>query len=242
MRKVAGEVPGAAVSGRYQAKRWRGSSHEIARRIAETLPEGSKILDVGSATGMLGSALPPTRFRIVGIEPDPASARAAAEHYERVFVGTLEEAPDDVIRAFDLVVCCDVLEHMADPEGQLQRLVQAQGRSTKFLVSVPNVAHLWLRINLLVGRFDYTDRGILDRTHLRFFTRKGLLAMIAGAGLSPLWVRPTPVPLELVHTYFLESAIGRLLSSLQQGAVAALPRLLGYQFICLARPKGPRDE
>ena len=230
------------VGGPYLEKRSRGSSHEIARLTAEALPEGSSILDVGTATGTLGRILSPDRYRVVGIEPDPASAHVAAEHYERVFVGTLDEAPDEVIGSFDLVVCCDVLEHLVNPDAQLRRLVRAQRPLTKFILSVPNIAHLWVRLNLLVGRFDYADRGILDRTHLRFFTQKGFLAMIDNAGLSPLWVRATPVPLDLVHPFFLNSRTGRLLSSFQQVAVSSLPRLLGYQFVCFAQPAGQQDE
>ncbi len=226
----------------YHAKRWRGSSHEITRRYAETLADGSRILDIGTASGILGEALPPTRYRLFGIEPDPKSAHAAAEYYDRIFIGNLDEAPDEFIRDFDLLVCCDVLEHMADPEAQLMRLVNNQGPQAKFIVSVPNVAHLWVRLNLLVGRFQYSDRGILDRTHLRFFTRRAFLAMIESAGLSPLWVRATPVPLELLHPFFLDSALGRMISSIQQGSVAVLPRVLGYQFVCLAQPTGRSHE
>lgn len=224
----------------YHAKAWRGSSHEVTRRYVETLPAGSRILDVGAATGLLGRTLPRSRYHVSGIEPHADWADAAADSYDEIFVGTLEEAPDEYIRAFDLVVCCDVLEHMADPEAQLTRLVRAQSPQTRFIVSVPNIAHLWVRLNLLVGRFDYSDRGILDRGHLRFFTRRGFIRMLESAGLTILWIRPTPVPLELVHPFFLRSVIGRMLYNVQQGAIVVMPRILGYQFVCLAQPAGDR--
>jgi predicted TPR repeat methyltransferase len=219
----------------YNAKPSRGSSHEITRQYAETLAAGSRILDIGTAAGFLGKTLPPSRYHVSGIEPDVGWADAATGFYDQIFVGTLEEASDEYIRAFDLVVCCDVLEHMADPEEQLTRLVNLQNPKTRFIVSVPNIAHLWVRLNLLFGCFDYSDRGILDRTHLRFFTRKGLLEMLENAGLTTLWIRPAPIPLELVHPFFVRSRLGRMLYSVQQGAVTAFPWVLGYQFVCLAQ-------
>jgi predicted TPR repeat methyltransferase len=219
----------------YLTKSWKGSSHEITRRYATTLSPGSRILDIGMATGLLGRALLPSRYQLFGIEPDAGRADEAVEFYDEVFVGTLNEAPDEFIRAFDLVVCCDVLEHMARPEAQLIRLVKAQEQHTRFIFSVPNVAHLWIRLNLLLGRFDYTDRGILDRTHLRFFTRNSMVRMLENSGLETLWVRSTPVPLELLHPAFLGSRFGRLFYSLHQWSATALPRLLGYQFVSLAR-------
>jgi len=222
----------------YQAKPWKYSSHEIARQHADTLANDSRILDIGAAEGLLGKALPPGRYHVCGIEPNADWAEAAFGSYDQIFVGTLEEATDQHIRGFDLVVCCDVLEHMTDPDLQLRRVVTAQGPHAQFIVSVPNIAHLWVRLNLLIGRFNYSDRGILDRTHLRFFTRRGLVSMLENAGLEIRWIRPTPVPLELVHPFFLRSWIGRALYGIQQAAVTALPRLLGFQFVCLAQRVG----
>lgn len=219
----------------YLAKSWRGSSHEITRRFATTLAPGSRILDIGAATGLLGRGLPPSRYQLFGIEPNFGWADEAAKFYDEVFIGTLDEAPDEFIRRFDFVVCCDVLEHMVRPEDQLTRLVKAQEEHTRFIFSVPNIAHLWVRLNLLLGRFEYTDRGILDRTHLRFFTRSSLVRMLGNSGLETLWIRPTPVPLELLHPAFLGSTFGRRIYSLHQWSTTALPRLLGYQFVSLAR-------
>jgi SAM-dependent methyltransferase len=225
--------------GPYRPKPWKGSSHDLALRCVGSLEPGSRVLDVGTAGGVLGRALS-GRYHLVGIEPAPVSVDGAAPFYERIFVGTLDQAPDELIARFDLVVCCDVLEHMADPEVQLARLVAAQDPPARFLVSVPNIAHLWVRLNLLVGRFDYSERGILDRTHLRFFTRRSLVEMLERVGLSPIWIRPTPVPLELLHPLFQSTGPGRMICALQRASVAVLPRLLGYQHVCLAERRGAR--
>jgi hypothetical protein len=91
-----------------------------------------------------------------------------------------------------------------------------------------------VRLNLLLGRFDYADRGILDRTHLRFFTRKTLVAMLENAGLEILSIRSTPIPLELVSDFFVTPP-GRLIHALLAKCTSLLPSLLGYQFVVDAR-------
>ena len=103
------------------------------------------------------------------------------------------------------------------------------------IVSVPNVAHLWVRLSLLAGRFDYADRGILDRTHLRFFTRGSLLALLTGAGLVVDTLRVTPVPLPLVvprrlHGRWLDIAHG-----LSAWTARCWPSGLAYQFVAACR-------
>ncbi|MBV5337477.1 MAG: hypothetical protein J0653_05890, partial [Deltaproteobacteria bacterium] len=94
--------------------------------------------------------------------------------------------------------------------------------------------NLWARLNLLFGNFDYTDRGILDRTHLRFFTRKTLMSMIKNTGLEIVSVQVTPIPLELVSSFFVTPP-GKIFHAAFAGLTSFLPTLLGYQFIVEAR-------
>jgi hypothetical protein len=97
------------------------------------------------------------------------------------------------------------------------------------------VAHLWVRLSLLAGRFDYAERGILDRTHLRFFTRRTLDALLAGAGLGVVRRAATPVPLYQVVPPRWHGGALAAVHALSAGAARALPRVLGYQFVVLAR-------
>jgi hypothetical protein len=107
------------------------------------------------------------------------------------------------------------------------------------MVSVPNVAHLWVRLNLLLGRWEYQDRGILDRTHLRFFTRRSFRRLLAEAGLAVESLTVTPVPLPLVVP---ERLHGRWLDRVH-GVSALLARCwpggLAYQFVGVCRPAAP---
>jgi hypothetical protein len=103
------------------------------------------------------------------------------------------------------------------------------------IVSVPNVAHLWMRLSLAAGRFDYAERGILDRTHLRFFTQRSLRALLAGAGLRVVRATATPVPLYQVVPERLHGQTLAAVHGVSAAVARALPRLLGYQFVVLAR-------
>ena len=88
-----------------------------------------------------------------------------------------------------------MLEHLSDPLAALVALDGTLAAGGRVIASVPNVAHLWVRLQLLAGRFEYADRGILDRTHLRFFTRRTFIALLAQAGLAVEELAVTPVPL-----------------------------------------------
>ncbi len=216
-----------------------GSSHVLIRdAILENIPEGRTILDVGVSDGVLARGLPPRAYRLYGIEPVRSWGRAAMRFYEDIFIGTLGQAPDKYLEGKDVVVCADVLEHVSQGREQLARLVRLQSPHTIFLVSVPNVAHLWIRLNLLFGRFEYRERGILDKTHVHFYTKKSFLELLSSSGLDVVWCRPTPVPLGLIHPWFRTSLLGRSVYRMVAMVTRFVPTLLGYQFVALARPRG----
>jgi hypothetical protein len=106
------------------------------------------------------------------------------------------------------------------------------------IVSVPNVAHLWIRLSLLAGRFDYGDRGILDRTHLRFFTRRTFVAFLREAGLAVDELRVTPAPLPLVVPARWHGAWLDRLHGVSARAARLWPGGLAYQFVAVCRPSG----
>ena len=216
---------------RYVVKDDPWSSHSIIKTWLSQCAAGTRVLDIGAATGMLGQQFTPTGLIVNGIEPHPAWAELARPYYGSLICGTLDQADDAFLRDHHVVVCADVLEHMAQPEQALQRLVELQPAGSHFLISVPNIANLWVRLNLLAGRFDYTDRGILDRTHLHFFTHRTFKAMLLSVGLVVVELRATPIPLNFVHPVFERTAGGRFFHKGLAGCTAALPTVLGYQFV-----------
>ena len=144
------------------------SSHSRIATMLEGLPRGARVLDVGAGSGTLARLCTGRGYIIRGIEPNVNWLGDAVNLYEEVFEGTLEQTTDTYFAGHEAVVCGDVLEHLINPEEQLKRVVNAQREDCFFILSVPNVANIWIRLNLLFGHFDYSDREIFDRTHLHF--------------------------------------------------------------------------
>lgn len=161
----------------------------LLRAVREHLPRGGSVLDLGCASGGLLAALADEAGRRVGVEIDPAAAATAAAHADAVHAGSLESVDLDGER-FDVVVLGDVVEHVADPLAVLRRAATWSTPGGRLIISLPNVAHWSVRLSLLAGRWDYTDRGILDDTHLRFFTWRTGAELVESAGLRILERRP----------------------------------------------------
>ena len=149
----------------------------------------------------------------------------------------LNTTSPDLGGTFDAIVYADVLEHLVDPLGVLLRLNRALAPGGAVVVSIPNVAHLWVRLSLLTGRFQYGHRGILDRAHLRFFTQRSLEALLREARLRVERWTVTPVPLHQVVPPAWQGAWLGAVHAASAAASRRLPRLLGYQFVALGRPE-----
>lgn len=222
----------------YSDKINRWSSHSRIAGIINALPVGVRILDVGAGTGTLARMCANRGYEIRGIEPHSDWLTAASNLYTEIYTGNLEQTPDIFLRDNDAVVCGDVLEHLVDPVTQLSRLVNLQPDSCLFLISVPNIANIWIRLNLLIGRFNYSDRGIMDRTHLHFFTKKTFMKFLQGANLQIIELHATPIPLDLVSPYFILNPIGQALYTILARFTTRWPTLLGYQWIAIAKKSG----
>lgn len=161
----------------------------IRREIEPLLPAGAGvILDVGSGAGAtlawLGERYPAARR--IALEGQAACRPALEAIAQEVHILDLNGPLPDFAPP-DLVLCLDVLEHLHDAQGVLASLAARAAPGATFIISLPNIAHLSVAAPLLLlGRFEYRDAGILDRTHLRFFTRASILELLAAAGLSPV--------------------------------------------------------
>jgi 2-polyprenyl-3-methyl-5-hydroxy-6-metoxy-1,4-benzoquinol methylase len=149
----------------------------------------SDVLDVGCATGENGRYLEERKgCRVTGVELDPAMAEEASRKISKVVVADLNErALRDVIAdaSFDVILLGDVIEHLVDPWSTLADAKGVLREGGRIVISVPNVCHYSTILSLIVlRRWPYRDRGIHDRSHLRFFTRKNLLEMYRSCGLE----------------------------------------------------------
>lgn len=159
--------------------------------IQHIKPGNNRILDVGCAEGMLGESLKQHGMasELVGIELFPDAAKVAERRLDRVICGDFETMERKELglepESFDYIICGDVLEHLRDPWSGLSWLVSLLKRDGRIIASVPNVRHWSVSIPLLIGgRWEYREQGILDCTHLRFFTRQSALKMLRNAGLD----------------------------------------------------------
>jgi 2-polyprenyl-3-methyl-5-hydroxy-6-metoxy-1,4-benzoquinol methylase len=153
-------------------------------------PPGSDVLDVGTADGHpVVAGLRARGCRVWGVEIDEEAAAAAAPMCESMVVGNVEQldlADTFGDQRFDVVLCLDVLEHLVEPLDTLRRLKDLLTPSGILVASIPNVTHAAVRLQLLGGAFTYTDTGLLDRTHVRFFDRTEVTALFDDAGLTVL--------------------------------------------------------
>lgn len=218
----------------YQLKDDPHSSHAIVlARLGEG--RGRRVLDAGAADGFLSERLTAQGWRVTAVERDPAQAARARGKCHEVVVADLADAAPRLAGSFDAIVYGDVLEHLSDPLDVLLALNPALADDGVVIASVPNVAHLWVRLQLMAGRFEYTDRGILDRTHLRFFTRRTFLALLAQAGLVVEDLLVTPVPLPLVVPEQLHGPWLRALHAASAAAARGWQGGLAYQFVAMCR-------
>jgi 2-polyprenyl-3-methyl-5-hydroxy-6-metoxy-1,4-benzoquinol methylase len=226
-----------ALPEKYVWKEIPASSHDVLRRRIRELPAGRRLLDLGAAGGHLGRAVRDHCSYLAGVEADPAVLPAARQGYD-------DWRSQDALSAglwaqpFDVVVCADLLEHLPKPERLLERISAWLAPEGTLLVSLPNVANLTVRAALLTGSFRYAERGILDRTHLRFFTRSTGKELLEQAGFRVAAAEPTAMPYELALPALARPPWRGAVRSFARRSARFFPTLFGYQFVYEAT-KGP---
>ena len=215
--------------------------------LAEQIHHQATVLDLGCGSGALGQYLSETRSCICdGLTWSEAEATHARPNYRTVVVDNLETC--DLTASFrnqryDYIVCADVLEHLSQPERIVDACKTLLAPNGKLLISVPNAAYSGLIAELLQGEFRYREEGLLDRTHLRFFTRRSLARFIQEQNwqLDHLEAITRELPESEFKTRFdsLPPAVARYL--------LGTPDALTYQFIGVATPRTdkqapPTDE
>lgn len=218
----------------YQDKtHMRYSSHRRALELVRELRPRT-LLDVGSGPGHIARACEELGVRVTG-----ADRRAPQPGAMSAFVPCdLEQGlPIDAFQ-FDAVLMLDVIEHLARPEAfliglrnQSQALRPGQP-ATRLILSTPNVAFAAVRMNLLLGRWNYAERGILDITHKRLFTQGSLLRLLSDCGYEVERVLPIGVPFEAVLPGLTGQVLGRLCARLSR----LWPALFAFQTMVICAP------
>lgn len=158
----------------------------INRAVFERIPAGTKrLLDIGCGGGLFGSAVKVAMpCEVVGVTHSEAEASEARLGLDHVVVADLNTADLAALGQFDCIVCSHVLEHLIDPGQLLCQLRTSLRPEGSLIVALPNVLHWKQRLQFLRGRFEYTDGGLMDRTHLRFYDWPGARRLLVEAGLA----------------------------------------------------------
>ncbi|MBV9745841.1 MAG: methyltransferase domain-containing protein, partial [Acidobacteriia bacterium] len=219
----------------YPIKRAKHSSHYYVQRLVGT---GHDVLDIGCGEGFFAAELAKNGNRTAGIDALSAPQVASAlEQYVRADLESgIEPALERLeVRRFDYILLLDVLEHLRRPERILCQAARALKDNGRIVVSVPNVANITVRLMLLFGRFNYKERGILDRTHLRFYTHRTARRLVEEAGYEIVEKKATVMPIELVLGLAPENPLMRACNATLAALTRLMPGLLGYQVILVAR-------
>jgi 2-polyprenyl-3-methyl-5-hydroxy-6-metoxy-1,4-benzoquinol methylase len=222
---------------RYPVKTSAGSSHTWVERVVGGHRD---VLELGCGDGWFSERLAEHGNCVTGVDLVEAPRQASVlADYIRADLATewsrVEQHLDG--RRFDVILAMDVLEHLAEPAELVRRCRAFLRPGGVLVVSVPNVANITVRAALLFGRFEYASRGILDRGHVRFFTRRSARHLLETSGYRVMRETMTVMPID--HALGL-SAGGRLARALN-GALRPLtwmmPGLLGYQYVGVARKR-----
>ena len=185
---------------------------EENRALCAAIGRPRSVLDVGCGIGLNGAAAKRKGARVTGIEIVPESAERARRALDTVL--PVDITSDASVErglsgcTFDLVLFADVLEHVADPAAALRRLLPYVEDEGHVIVSLPNVAAWPVRLGLMAGSFEYEQSGILDDSHLRFFTRDSASRLVEEAGLEVLRVEQNPMLVRAFKAMIMKRLIG----------------------------------
>jgi SAM-dependent methyltransferase len=204
----------------------------INQAVFEGIPPGTRsLLDVGCGGGVFGAAVKSAReCTVVGVTYSEAEAVQARQRLDRVAVADLNDFEPAGLGTFDCIVCSHVLEHLHDPQQVLNRLRACMAPGGVLLVALPNVLFWKQRLEFVRGRFRYTEGGLMDRTHVRFFDWHSADQLVRDAGFEVVErVADGVFPLSRLFGSALSGRINR-------AALRRLPGLFGVQFVLRCVP------
>jgi predicted TPR repeat methyltransferase len=219
----------------YEFKDFEGSSHRILiGLIRHHARRGGTLLDLGASAGHLGEAVRDHFDKSIGFEYEIACIGALRERFDRVFIADLEKVKR--LPAVDAIVLADVLEHLHDAPRLLRVVHDALSANGRVFISVPNIANITVRLGLLFGVFEYRDRGILDNTHLRFYTLRTIRNEVESAGFRVLAVGGSSVPIRLIIGSWTPEPLLRIGERVLTLVTRLWKSLFAYQIILVAEP------
>ncbi|MDT9027889.1 class I SAM-dependent methyltransferase [Rossellomorea yichunensis] len=218
---------------------YQGLNLSLLQKVS---PQSTCVLEVGCAEGRLGASIQKQfQAKVYGIELYKESAEKAKSCLTDVLVGDIEEVELTYPKLFfDHILFGDVLEHLKDPWSVLKKVKPYLKENGSILACIPNVGHISILIELLAGNWNYTKQGLLDQTHLRFFTRKSILQLFDSSGYQVVEME------NLLYTSPYDeqwiSPLQTLRIQLQMAEETFSTDVRAYQYIVKAVPRGVGNE
>ncbi len=206
---------------------------DVHRMLIEMVGYNKRVLEIGCASGYMTKELQSRGCSVDAVEVHPLLASQAGKSGAKVIQADIEDAETLNLLSppYQVILMSDVIEHLVDPFGVLARLKELLDSFGYLLVTFPNVLHYRMRWRFLLGRFEYSETGILDWTHLRFFTFDSFKRYFSEAGLELLEYRISEGSYPLMRLFKHIPGINRLGQSL----IERFPNLLGAHFIFKGR-------
>jgi SAM-dependent methyltransferase len=229
---------------RYPMKRSKFSSHsKIAFYLNDQIfvRRGGEILDIGCAKGEMRNLLQGDSIRYVGVEPFLEDYLSAKANGLEMVYSSAENAVKEINSQFDFIIFADVLEHLQNPTIVLKECHNLLNPEGEIVISIPNVAHFSNRLGLLFGMWNYAEKGILDKTHLRFYTKSSFQREIQDCGFFIKRSSNTPIPLEALFPR-MNKYLFKCLDFILYYPTLIYPKLFGYQLLFIISPVDQRSS
>lgn len=212
--------------------------------LFELIPAKSRILDVGCSSGNFGEALMQRKHcEVIGLDIDKADISEAKKKLTAAYQRNVERESIEDLGTFDVVIFADVLEHLMDPIAALQKVKKQLNKGGRVVFSIPNMAHISVRLQIMEGFFEYTPIGVLDRTHLHYYDEIEVKHLFAEAGFAIQEMRPTmwTFPVSVISERLLRIGVaihdkGKLLKTLDDTKAHV------WQFIGAALPTDSKEK
>lgn len=213
----------------YSLKLGYKSPHSLT---IDKLKSGERVLDIGCAGGYVGLELKKNGCKVTGIDIYPLAEGVILDKFHQADINScaLPKGQD-----FDCIVILDLIEHLHSPEAFVEKLRESTkfNPDVKILISTGNVAFIIQRLMLLIGQFNYGDKGILDRTHTRLFTYTSMKNLLTQAGFDILEENGVPAPFPLV---IRNKTVSNILLTINNILIRISRNLFSYQIFIVAQP------
>lgn len=212
-------------------------------KIANLVGQNKEVLEFGCSTGYLSQVLKEKGCQVTGIEINEKAAQIARQHCPKVIIGDIERLDYQKElgkERFDIMIFADVLEHLRNPRSVLIKVKKFLKSDGKLLISIPNIAHASVRLELLTGDFEYEDLGILDNTHLKYFTKKSILRLLDSCGY---YIEDIDAVSKGLSKQTIQKFLTKINLEREENLVKVLnqPEALAYQYVVVASLEKPAN-